>query len=308
MDVSWLTIGIVLLALVVFGVAVFLLVTNPSLSRNWSPDQFLMPSVEFIKDDSKHGTVRIKNIRNIHYRTTRDYDLRYYDREIAVDDVQSVWLAIAPFTGFGAAHAFISFGLADGTYLAVSIEIRRRMGKHFDPVKAFFRQFEIMYVLSDERDVIGVRTNIIKYNVRLYPVHTSKDTIRAVFCDILIRADKLGKEPEFYNTLWNNCATNIVGHARKFAHRPIPAWNPSYLFPDFLDRLAYRLSILKTDLDYKEAKKFFNITAKAQSVGEGDDFSKAIRQGLLPEDSLTTPESQLYETDTRQPARQSMTN
>jgi len=280
MEISWLAIFVVILTLVLLSATVFLLVTNPSLSRNWSPDQFLMPVVDFIDDGTQGGRVKIKNIRNIHYRTTRDYDLQYYDREIAVVGVETVWLAIAPFAGFGAAHAFISFGMSDGTYMAVSIEIRRRMGKHFDPVKAFFRQYEIMYVLSDERDVIGVRTNIIKYDVRLYPIHTSKEIMHAVFCDILKRADKLGKEPEFYNTLWNNCATNIVRHARRFSEKPIPAWNPSYLFPDFLDRVAYRLSLLETDLDYRTARKTFNITARAQTAGEGDDFSKIIRQDL----------------------------
>ena len=284
MEISWLAVFAVGLTLVLLSAMVFLLVTNPSLSRNWSPDQFLMPVVDFIDDGTEGGTegvrVKIKNIRNIHYRTTRDYDLQFYDREIAIDDVETVWLAIAPFAGFGAAHAFISFGMSNGTYMAVSIEIRRRMGKRFDPVKAFFRQFEIMYVLSDERDVIGVRTNIIKYDVRLYPIHTTKEITRAVFCDILKRADKLGKVPEFYNTIWNNCTTNIVRHAKKFSEKPIPVWSLSYLFPDFFDRVAYRLSILETDLDYKTARKKFNITARGQTVGEGDDFSKIIRQGL----------------------------
>lgn len=271
---SWLTITLLVLAILAFGVVVFMLITNPSLSRNWSPDQFLMPEVEFLET----GNIRIRNIRNIHYRTTRDYDLDYYDREIRLEDVETAWLAIAPFSGFGAAHAFLSFGLNDGTYLAVSIEIRRRKGKSFDPVKGFFRQFEIMYVLADERDVIGVRTNIIKYDVRLYPVQADINIIRAVFVDILKRADKLGREPEFYNTIWNNCATNIVRHVRRFSKKPIPAWSPRYLFPDFFDRIAYRLSILDTDLGYRESRKHFNITRRAQTVGPDDDFSKVIRQ------------------------------
>lgn len=282
MGISWLTITVVVLALVLLGVLVFMLVTNPSLSRNWSLDQFLMPEVKFTDD----GMVHINNIRNVHYRTTRDYDLDYYDHDIAIDDVEAVWLAIAPFSGFGAAHAFISFGFSDGTYMAVSIEVRRRKGKSFDPVKGFFRQFEIMYVLADERDVIGVRTNIIKYDVRLYPIGTDKDIIREVFCDVLKRAAKLGREPEFYNTIWNNCATNLVRHARRFSDKPIPAWSPAYLFPEFFDRIAYRLSILDTNLDYKTARKYFNITARAQAEGISDNFSKAIRKGLVSKNSV----------------------
>lgn len=273
---SWVTITIIVVAVLLLALIIFMLVTNPSLSRNWSPDQFLMPEVSFTEKDK----VTIKNIRNIKYRTTRDYDLNYYDKEIDIEDVQTAWLAIAPFVGFGAAHAMISFGFSDGTYLAISIEIRRKKGKKFDPVKGFFRQFEIMYVLADERDVIGVRTNIIKYDVRLYPIHAEKKIIREVFCDVLKRADKLGTEPEFYNTIWNNCVTNIIRHARRFSEKPIPAWSPRYLFPDFLDRIAYRLSILDTDLGYKETRKRFNITKQAQTAGLDGDFSKIMRQGL----------------------------
>lgn len=273
---SWLTITIIIILVLMFALVIFMLVTNPSLSRNWSPDQFLMPEVDFSED----GKINIKNIRNIHYRTTRDYDLKYYDKKIAIEDVETAWLAIAPFAGFGAAHALLSFGFTDGTYLAISIEIRRKKGKRFDPVKGFFRQFEIMYVLADERDVIGVRTNIIKYDVRLYPIHADQKIIREVFCDILRRADKLGTEPEFYNTIWNNCVTNIVRHARRFSQKPIPAWSPRYLFPDFLDRIAYRLSILDTDLGYRETRKRFNITAQAQTASADDIFSKVIRHNL----------------------------
>ena len=281
MDFSWVTIAVFGVAMVLVAFVVFMLITNPSLSRNWSPDQLLMPEVTFHDD----GKIRIKNIRNINYRTTLDYDLNYYDKEFVLDDVETAWLAIAPFAGFGAAHAFISFGFADGTFMAVSIEIRRKKGKRFDPVKGFFRQFEIMYVLADERDIIGVRTNIIKYDVRLYPIATSREIIHGVFCDVLKRADKLGREPEFYNTIWNNCATNIVRHARKFSNKPIPAWSPRYLFPDFLDRVAFRLSILNSNLSYAETRKHFNITARAQSAGPDDDFSKIIRDGLATKSS-----------------------
>lgn len=74
-------------------------------------------------------------------------------------------------------------------------------------------QFELMYVIADEQDVIQLQTNYRKNMVYMYPVKASKENIQALFRSMLVRTDKLNKEPEFYNTLWNNCATSILMHA-----------------------------------------------------------------------------------------------
>ena len=102
---------LVLVIIIAICGLIFFLVTNPSLSRNWSPDQAVMPSIHFL-DNNK---VRINNIRDINYRTTRDFDLEFYDRTINLDDLESAWLVISPFGAFGVAHTFVSFGLKDGT-------------------------------------------------------------------------------------------------------------------------------------------------------------------------------------------------
>jgi len=277
METTFLTIVIVLIALLLIGVTIFLLVTNPSLKRNWSPDQSIMPSIHFMDNDK----IKINNIRNIKYRTTRDYDLQFYDRTIDLKDVESAWLAISPFGGYGVAHTFVSFGLTDGTYLAISIEVRRKHGTSFGPVKAFFRQFEMMYVIADERDVIKVRTNTIKATVRLFPIQTEKSRVQAVFLDMLKRADKLGKEPEFYNTIWNNCTTNIIKHTKRFSKKPIPIWDYRYLIPEDIDKIAYRLNMIDTHLPYNNAREHFDITEIARDSEDAKDFSNAIRADIV---------------------------
>ncbi len=274
---SLITLLLILFAFIVIGGLLFLFFTNPSLSRNWSPDQSVMPSIHFL-DDNK---IQINNIRNINYRTTRDYDLQFYDRTINLEDVESAWLAISPFGGFGVAHTFVSFGLRDGTYLAISIEIRRKLKQKFHPVKAFFRQFEMMYVIADESDVIKVRTNTIKATVRLFPIQTEKVRVQAVFLDMLKRADKLGKKPEFYNTIWNNCTTNIIKHTKRFSDKPIPLWDYRYLIPEDIDKIAYRLNMIDTHLPYKEAREHFDITKMAQESENAKDFSNAIRADII---------------------------
>ena len=265
------------IALVGIGTAIFISRTDPSLVGNWAPDQAVMPSIHFLKKNK----VRINNIRDINYRTTQDFDLAFYDRTINLDDVESAWLIISPFGSFGVAHTFVSFGLKDGTFLSISIEIRRKKGKQFNAVKAFFRQFEMMYVIADESDVIKVRTNTIKATVRLFPIQTEKKCIQAVFVDMLKRADKLSIEPEFYNTLWNNCTTNIIKHARRFSDKPIPLWDIRYLLPENIDKIAYKLNMIDTHLSYEAAREHFDITELAQASEDAKDFSNAIRANIV---------------------------
>lgn len=272
-----LTIILIAGLVIALGFIVYLLTLKPSLTRDWSPDQALMPSVDFLDN----GKIHIKGIRDNDYRTIRDYDLKHYDKEIALDDVETAWLAISPFGGMGAAHAFLSFGLKDGTYIAISIEVRRKKRQSFSPFKAFIRQFEIMYVIADETDVIRLRTNCTKYIVRLFPLQAEKKLIQTVFLDVLKRADKLGKEPEFYNTLWNNCTTNIIRHTRRFSKKPIPFWNFRYLFPESLDQIAYKLNIIDTHLPYEDARKHFDITELAMTTEIGGEFSTVIRSQIL---------------------------
>ena len=104
------TIFLVVLGIAVvasIGTAIFLIITNPSLTRNWSPDQAVMPSIHFLDGDK----VRINNVRDIHYRSTRDYDLEFYDRTINLDDVDSAWLAISPFAPFWCSSCLCLFWL-----------------------------------------------------------------------------------------------------------------------------------------------------------------------------------------------------
>jgi hypothetical protein len=81
--------------------------------------------------------------------------------------------------------------------------------------------------------------------------------------------------------LWNNCTTNIIRHARRFSQKPIPFWNLSYLFPESLDKIAYRLNIIDTHLPYEATRDHFDIKELAMSVKEGDDFSTVIRSEIL---------------------------
>ena len=76
----------------------------------------------------------------------------------------------------------MSWEFADGQHLAISIETRKERGEEYSAVRGFFRQYELYYVVADERDVIGVRTNYRGEDVYLYRLKTPPASARARCC------------------------------------------------------------------------------------------------------------------------------
>lgn len=246
---------------------------RPSNDRRWSPDQAVLPWAEI-----EGRRVRVHNIRNAVYRSTEDYELRYYDKTFDLDRLESLWFVVEPFSGYqGPAHTFVSFGFAGGEYLAVSVEIRKEAGESFSALKGLLRQYEIMYVIGDERDLIGLRANHRGDDVYLYPVRAPRERIEQMLLGMLRRANRLREEPEHYNTLTNTCTTNIVRHVNDIVPGRIPL-RYEVLLPGYSDRLAYELGLIDTGLPFAEARRRFHINERARRYAGRPDFSRLIRE------------------------------
>ena len=72
------------------------------------------------------------------------------------------------------AHTHMSWAFTDGQHIAISIETRKEVGESYSAVAGFFRQYELYYVVADERDVIRLRTNYRGEQVYLYPLRTPR--------------------------------------------------------------------------------------------------------------------------------------
>jgi len=252
--------------------AIFALLTPARTDRDWNTDQAILPGISIDGD-----IISIKNIRNFEYRTTTDYTPGYYDRTFNIGDIESVWYMVEPFSGnSGAAHTLLSFGLSDGTYLSVSVEIRKEKGESFSPVKGLLRQYELMYVIADERDVVKLRSNYRHDQVFLYPIKADSKKVQALFLGMLERAQKLQDEPEYYNTLTSTCTTNIVSHINDLVPGRIP-YDLRVLLPAHSDALAHQLGLIDTDLGLEEARLKFNINKRAEEHADSPDFSAKIR-------------------------------
>ncbi len=250
---------------------------RPSNERDWTRDQERLPWADF-----NGRRVDVHNVRHARYRSATDYDVAWEDRSYDLDRLRSAWFVVEPFESpdwEGPAHTLMSFEFEENDFLAVSVEIRKEKGEGFSPLKGLLRQYEVMYVIGDERDLIQLRTNHRRDPVYLYPVRAPRERIEQMLTSMLRRANHLREEPEHYNTLTNTCTTNIVRHVNELVPGRIP-WSYKLVLPGYSDELAYDLGLIDTELPFAEAKRHFRVDDEALRAAGREDFSQAIRQGL----------------------------
>jgi hypothetical protein len=171
----------------------------------------------------------------------------------------------------------VSFGFDDGRYLAISVEARRETGETYGIVKGLLRRFELMYVVGDEQDLIGRRVVVDSAEVYLYPIRAARQDVRAMFTQMLERANAIYRQPEWYNSLTNNCTMNLVRHVNRIAPGRIPtSWR--LVLPGYSDQVAHRLGLIDSTLSLAEARARFRITDKARAALGAEAFSRRIRE------------------------------
>lgn len=250
------------------------LATKASNDRNWNEDQKILASAEI-----DNNLISIENIRNFSYASTTSFEKNYYNKTFDLNKLEKVWYVVEPFSGIpGSAHTFLSFQFANNDFVSISVEIRKEIGEKYHPIRGLFNQYELMYVIADERDVIKLRSNFRKDLVYVYPIKADLEKSKALFIDMIERANSLKDNPEFYNTLTNTCTTNIVAHVNKITPNRVPFFNLRVLLPANSDKLAYRLGLIDTDLSFEQARKRFYINDKAQKFASSSDFSVKIRE------------------------------
>jgi hypothetical protein len=249
---------------------------TPSNERDWSPDQKVLARAAIDGDRA-----RIQNVRNFTYRTDHDFVEKYETRDYDLRKLDSVWFVVERLGDWpGIAHTFLSFGFGD-EYVAISVEVRKERGEVYSPLKGMLRQYELMYVIADERDVLALRTNVRRDRVYMYPVRTTPEQMRRVFVEMLERANQIAARPEFYNSLTNNCISSIVGHVNTIAPHRIP-WSYKVVLPAYSDELAYELGLIPTELPFQTVRAAHRIDTLAQQQPVGPDFSRIVRRGKGP--------------------------
>ena len=268
------------IALPVFAVALVAIglwwnTLRPSNERAWQPEVARLAYATVNGD-----MVTVHNIRNFDYRTETDFTPAYYDRTYDLNKLDSADLVAVYWMGPAIAHLFLSFGFGDD-HLAVSIEARKEKGEGYSSAKGFFRQYELYYVVADERDVVRVRTNYRKdppEDVYVYPLRAPRENLRRVFLEYISQMNALREHPEFYNTLTTNCTTAILMNTRVNPGSLPFSWK--VLLSGYTPAYVYESGRMDRSLPFEELKRRSLVNAAAQAADQAPDFSRRIRAPL----------------------------
>jgi Domain of unknown function (DUF4105) len=264
------------LPVIAFAVVLaFFFQVRASNDRDWQPEVVNLPYATINGDK-----ITIHNVRNFAYRTETDFDPRWETRTYDLSKLDSVDLIAVYWAGKAIAHVMMSFGFAGKDYVTVSIETRKERGENYSTLAGFFRQYELVYVVADDRDVVRVRTTYRQpqEDVYVYRVKAPLVNIRRGFLDYVKTMNELRERPSYYNTLTTNCTTSILFHTRMNREAPPLSWKVllSGYVPDYL----YELGRLDKARPFAELERLSLVNARAHAADRDPAFSQRIREGL----------------------------
>lgn len=245
----------------------------PSNDRDWQPDVARPAEAIFAGD-----VVTIRNVRNFDYRSETDFTERWEDRTYDLGRIVGADLFLSFWGPTLIAHTIMSWEFDDGRHLAISIETRKQKGEEYSAVRGFFRQYELYYVVADERDVVRLRTNYRGEEVFLYRLRANPDRARATLRAYLAAVDRLAHTPRWYNALSHNCTTTIRLHVEQ-AGGSFP-WDWRILANGRADELLYERGAINRSLPFPILRAQSDITARARAADGDAEFSADIREGL----------------------------
>jgi hypothetical protein len=246
---------------------------KPSQNRDWEPAVAVLANV--VRDGDK---VTIHNVRNFDYRTLDDFTPRYESRTYNLTNLVA---ADVIFFNWGSAlmsHPLLVFDFGSDGRVCVSIEVRYQRGQKYSILRSIYHYFELIFLVSDERDAILRRT---KYGPRqeahLYRIVTTPQDLRETFLDYVDAINALYQTPRWYHGLCMNCTTTFYQLPSRRKHRKRCDWR--VLANARLDRALYAVGKLDQTLPFAELRRcaYLNDIANQAPV---DGFGDYVRREL----------------------------
>ncbi len=254
-------------------VAGWWLTLKPSNDRAWQPDVSQTAWAEINGDE-----VTVHNVRNCDYRTDTDFTPHWETRTVRLSQITGMDVAINYWGSPWIAHPIVSFQFADALPVCFSIETRKTIGQQYSTLEGFYRQYTLIYIVADERDVIRLRTNYRREDVYLYHTLASPAQARQRLREYINTVNVLHENPRWYNAVTSNCTTSIRTQRAVKLRAP---WDWRILLNGKADEMLYQDHAIATGgLSFTELKQRSLIDARARAADDDPNFSHLIREGL----------------------------
>ena len=248
------------------------LTLKPTNKADWQPDVAQVAWAEIYGDE-----ITLHNVRNCDYRTKADFTPHWETRTVRISHITGIDLAIDYWGSPWIAHPIASFQFADAPPVCFSIETRMKLGQTYSAIGGLYRQYELIYVVADERDVIRLRTNYRGEDIYLYRTTLTPAQARERFLEYLRSLNKMRERPRWYNAMTTNCTTSIRAQHSSAEHMP---WDWRILLNGKGDEMLFANRTITTDgLPFAELRKKALINAAAMAADKSPDFSRLIREG-----------------------------
>src|SRR4029078_2610002 len=104
---------------------------------------------------------------------------------------------------------------------------------------SMFKQFELIYIVGEERDLVGSRVIHRPEHVYLYRLKPPPEDRRRLFKIYLERINELADRPEWYHLLSNSCTINIIRYLNAAGRKG--RFDIRHLFNGLIDSYLYHL-------------------------------------------------------------------
>jgi len=279
---AWRKLGLLTLGFV--GVASWWFTLKPSNDRPWQADVAEAPWAEIVGD-----RVTLHNVRNFEYRTETDYTPHWEVRTVDLNDLTGLDIAINYWGSEWMAHPIASFQFKNSLPVCFSIETRKEVGESYSAIGGLYRQYELVYICADERDVLRVRTNYRKgEDVYLYRTTTKPEAARERFLEYIEAMNTLHDKARWYNAVTTNCTTGIRN--QRASAKRVP-WDWRILINGYGDQMMYEHGALAGGLPFPELKKQAHANEAARGADADPNFSQRIRAGRAGFETTTSAPS-----------------
>lgn len=266
---NWGRVWVAMIALVAVAAAWWATIT-PREDRIWRPEV-----ARGVTSDLNGDTAILKNVRDFNWITEDTATESWVTRTVDLTAITSLDVFLSVWDSPDIAHTLVSFGFADGQHVVFSSEIRKEAGEDFSSLGGFFKEFELVLIAAEERDIIRLRTDLRGEQVSVYPITLGPEARRTLFLSFLDLGNDLARAPRWYNTLTANCTTVPYHLARQLSDRVV--LDPRVILSGRLPGYLYDLGILRPDMPLPAILTRARLGTLGPSIPDGAEFARRLR-------------------------------